>query len=223
MKAARLAALAVLGLAARPALAQPAPGDTVLHLSASGAVQVAPDQLAAGLVARGASPSAATAQRQVNARMADATRMAQAVPGVDARAAGYSVAAGEDRRRGWVAEQTLALRGSDGPALLDLVGRLQERGMALASLEWQLSPAVRRHAQEEATTAALHELQARAAAVAATLGLHVDHLQDVRLEETFFRAASMKAANLPMPPPPEASAAPEEVTAQASADVLLRP
>ena len=223
MRAGRLALLAVLGLAAaRPALAQPAPGDTVLHLSASGAVQVAPDQLAAGLVARGTSPSAAAAQRQVNALMADATRMAQAVPGVDARAAGYSVAAGEDRRAGWVAEQTLALRASDGPALLDLVGRLQEHGLALASLEWQLSPAVRRRAHEEATTAALHELQARAAAAAATLGLHVDHLQDVRLEEAFFRAASMKAASL-RGPAPEASAAPEEVTAQVSADVLLRP
>ncbi len=223
MRAGWLAAFLVLApAAARPALAQPAPADTVLHLSASGAVQVAPDQLAAGLVARAASPSAAAAQRQVNALMADAMRMAQAVPGVDVRTTGYEVAAGDDKHAGWVARQTLELRASDGPALLDLAGRLQEHGLALASLDWQLSPAVRGRAHDEATTAALHALQARAASVAATLGLHVDHLQDVRLEESFFRAASMKASAL-RGPAPEATAAPEEVTAQVSADVLLRP
>ncbi len=41
---------------------------TVLHLSADGSVQEAPDQLVADLIARSTSPSAATAQRHGNAR-----------------------------------------------------------------------------------------------------------------------------------------------------------
>ncbi len=222
--------LAVLASAAmQPAVAQTTSQETVLHLSATGLVQVVPDQLAAELVAQStsaSSASAATAQRQVNGLMADGMKMGQAVAGVDARAVGYSVAPGDDRRATWIARQTLELRAADGPALLDLAGKLQEHGLALASLDWQLSPALRRKAHEEATTAALKELQAEAASAAATLGLHVDHLQDVRLDEASFqprRGVPMMAVSRMSSPPPQASAAPEEVTAQVSADVLLRP
>ncbi len=219
-----LAALA--SAAMRPAVAQTTSQETILHLSATGLVQIVPDQLAAELVARSTSASAATAQRQVNGLMADGMKMGQAVAGVDARAVGYSVAPGDDRRATWIAQQTLELRAADGPALLDLAGKLQEHGLALASLDWQPSPALRRKAHEEATTAALKELQAETASAAATLGLHVDHLQDVRLDEASFqprRGVPMMAVSRMSSPPPQASAAPEEVTAQVSADVLLRP
>jgi uncharacterized protein YggE len=227
MMASRFLALVALGLAAaQPALAQSVPPTTILHLLATGSVQVVPDQLAAELVARSTSPSAAAAQRQVNSLMADGMKMGQAVTGVDTRALGYSVAPGDDRHATWIAEQTLELRGTDGPALLDLAGKLQDRGLALASLDWQLSPPVRRKAHEEATTAALKELQVRASSAAATLGLHVDHLQDVRLDDTSLqprRAVPMMAMSRMSSPPPQASAAPEEVAAQVSADVLLHP
>lgn len=227
MTASRSLAFAAIGLAAvQPALAQVAPPTTVLHLSATGSVQVAPDQLAAELVAQSTSPSAAVAQRQVNTMMANGMKAAQAIVGVDARAVGYSVAPGDEKHATWVAQQTLELRGADGPALLDLAGKLQERGLALASLDWQLSRPVRLKAHEEATTAALKELQTQAASAAATLGMHVDHLQDVRMDEASLRPrqlAPMLAAVSRMSTPPQANAAPEEVTAQVSADVLLRP
>jgi predicted secreted protein len=227
MAASRFLTFAAIGLAAvQPAMAQVAPPTTVLHLSATGSVQVAPDQLAAELVAQSTSSSAAMAQRQVNSMMANGMKAAQAIVGVDACAVGYSVVPGDEKHATWVAQQTLELRGADGPALLDLAGKFQERGLALASLDWQLSPPARRKAHEEATTAALKELQARAASAAATLGLHVDHLQDVRLDDALLRPrqlAPMLAAVSRMNAPPQASAAPEEVMAQVSADVLLRP
>jgi len=56
--------------------------------------------------------------------------------------------------------------------------------------------------------------------------MHVDHLQDVRMDEASLRPrqlAPMLAAVSRMSTPPQANAAPEEVTAQVSADVLLRP
>ncbi len=218
MAASRFLTFAAIGLAAvQPALAQVAPPTTVLHLSATGSVQVAQDQLAAELVAQSTSSSAAIAQRQVNSMMANGMKAAQAIVGVDARAVGYSVVPGDEKHATWVAQQTLELRGADGPALLDLAGKFQERGLALASLDWQLSPPVRRKAHEEATTAALKELQARAASAAATLGLHVDHLQDVRLDDALLRPrqlAPMLAAVSRMSAPPQASAAPEEVMAE---------
>jgi len=226
MTASKFLTFAAFGLVVtQSALAQSAPPTTVLHLSATGSVQVAPDQLAAELVAQSTSPSAAAAQRQVNTMMANGMKAAQAVVGLDARPTGYSVAPGDDKHATWVAQQTLELRGADGSALLDLAGKLQERGLALASLDWQLSRPVRLKAHEEATTAALKELQTRAASAAATLGMHVDHLQDVRLDDALLRPRQpgpMLAAVSRMSAPPQVSAAPEEVTAQVSADVLLR-
>jgi uncharacterized protein YggE len=72
MTPSRVLALAVFELAAvQPAFAQSTPPATVLHLSATGLVQIVPDQLAAELVARSTSASAAAAQRQVNSLMAD--------------------------------------------------------------------------------------------------------------------------------------------------------
>ena len=207
------------------ALAQAAP-TTLLHLSATSSVQASPDQLVAALVAQSTSSSAADAQRRVNALMTEGMRATQGTTGIEARAVGYSVYPADDKRTTWTAQQTLELRGSDGPVLLDLAGRLQEKGFAAATLDWQLSSGLRRRTHDEATTAALKELQTRATAAAATLGLHIDHLQDVRLDG----AASQPRPLLPAQTmalraalPPQTTAAPEEVTAEVSADVVLRP
>ncbi|MBV9784661.1 MAG: SIMPL domain-containing protein [Acidisphaera sp.] len=221
--AAAAAAIALLG--GRADAQTPPPSDTLLHLSTTGTVQVSPDQLVADLVAQSTSPSAAAAQRRVNALIADGMKMAQGIAGVDVRAIGYSVAPGDDKRTSWVAQQTLELRGADGPSLLDLAGRLQEHGLAAAALDWQLSPALRRRAHDDATIAALKEMQARAASAAAALGLHIDHLQDVRLDGPVYQPRPMMAmARAASPAPaPQATAAPEDVTANVSADLVLRP
>jgi uncharacterized protein len=202
------------------------PPTTLLHLTASSSVQASPDQLIAELVAQSTSPSPAEAQRAVNALMAEGMRAARAVNGLDARAIGYAVNPANERRSNWTAQQTLELRGADGPVLLDLASRLQEKGFAAASLDWQLSPALRRKAHEEATMSALKELQARAATAAATLGLQIDHLQDVRLDGPPFqprRNVAVSALSVRAAPPPQATAVPEEVTAEVFADVVLRP
>ena len=220
-----IAALGSLGAtAAQPAVEPPAT-ETMLHLSATGSVPTSPDQLVADLVAEVTASSAAVAQRRVNVMIGDGLRAARAVAGVDARAVGYSVAPNDDKHASWTAQQTLELRGSDGPALLDLAGRLQQAGLAAASLDWQLSPALRRRAHGEATTAALKDLQVLAASAAATLGLRVDHLRDVTLDAPQFqprRPFGMMAMAARAAPPPQATAAPEDVTAEASADVALR-
>ena len=198
----------------------------MLHLSVSESVQASPDQLVADLVAQNTSPSPTESQRFVNRLMAEAMRVAQSVSGVDARALGYAVNPANDKHTAWAAQQTLELRSSDGPALLDLANQLQEKGLAAAALDWQLSPGLRRRTHNEATTTALKELQMRAAAAAATLGLQIDHLQDVRLDGPIFqprRLLSLSASAIRAAPPPQATAAPEEVTAEVSADVVLRP
>jgi uncharacterized protein len=215
--------LAVL-CAALPAVAEE-PVTTVLHLSSSWSMQVTPDELTAELVAQNTSPSPAEAQRHVNALMADGMKTASGVVGVEAQAIGYAVMPADDKRTNWTAQQTLTLKGSDGPAVLGLTNQLQAMGFVTASLDWRLSPALRRKAHDEATTDALKDLQHRAASVATTLGLHVDHLQEVRLDGPVgqpFAPMRMRAA-VTSSPPPQASAAAEAVVAEVQADVVLRP
>ncbi len=108
---------------------------TMLHLGSTASVQALPDELVADLVAQGTSRSAAAAQRQVNTLIAAGMTEAHGVASVDARAIGYSVDPSDDKRTAWTAQQTLELRGHDGPSLLDLTGRLQQRGFATASLD----------------------------------------------------------------------------------------
>ncbi len=222
-------AILVVAQTVLPATAQTAAAvsdQTVLQLSAEGSAQAAPDQLVADLLAQSTSPSAASAQRRVNALIGDGLKAAQSVAGIEARAIGYSVGPTDEKHAAWVAQQTLELCGTDGPALLDLVGKLQERGLAAASLDWRLSPASLRKAHDEATTAALKELQARAASAAAALGLHVDHAQNVQLDGPMYQprppfpAMAMAARAMSAP---QATAAPEEITATVSAEYILRP
>jgi uncharacterized protein len=248
MNLARMAAT-VLALAAAPALAsaqpappaqpaqpappapsqpepvQPGPAETLLHLSATASVQTAPDQLVAELVAHDTASSAADAQRRVNVLIAQGLQAARQVAAVDARAIGYQVYPADEHRTRWVAQQTLELRGADGSALLDLANRLQQQGFVTAALDWQLSSTLRRRTHAEATTAALRSLQQQAASAAATLGLRVDHLKDVQLQPQDFRPARpmMAVAARAAAPAPQATAAPEAVTAQVSAEVILRP
>jgi len=180
----------------------------------------------ADLIAQSTSPSAATAQRRVNTMIDDGMKAARGVAGVEARAIGYSVGPADQKRTTWVAQQTLELRGTDGPSLLDLAGKLQGSGLAAASLDWQLSSARQRKAHNEATTVALKELQTRAASAAATLGLHVDHAREVQLDGPIYQPRPpfpvMAKAALAMPAP-RATAASEEITATVSADYVLRP
>jgi uncharacterized protein len=209
-----------------PLSAQSAP-TTLLHLSATSSVQATPDELVADLVAQSTSASAAEAQRHVNTLIADGTRAAQGMSGINARAIGYMVTPADENRAKWSAQQMLELRGGDGPALLDLVNRLQQKGFATAALDWRLSSALRRATHEQATTAALQELQKQAASAAATLGLKIDHLQDVRLNGPAYQPRPPMPMQAMMaraaPPPPQATAEPEDVTAEVSAEVVLRP
>ncbi|WP_158744109.1 SIMPL domain-containing protein [Acidisphaera sp. L21] len=218
---------AIIGgmLCSQVAMAQTAPAPMLLHLSATGTVQVTPDQLVADMLALNTARSPAAAQRLVNSMIATGMSTSTAVAGVEARAVGYSVGPLDDKRTGWTAQQTLELRSSEGPALLDLVGKLQQQGLAAGSLDWEVSPALRRKAHEQATTEALKSLQARAASAAEALGLHLDHIQDVRLDSTSVppRAFPAMAMARMAAPAPQATASQEDVTASVSADYVLKP
>jgi predicted secreted protein len=230
----RLFALLVL-LAAPAALAQPAPplaaaplAETVLHLGESAEVTRAPDEIVAVLRAEARAGSASAAQEAVNRTIAAAVARARTVPGVQVATGGYWTGR-MDEGRSWQASQQVTLRGGDGTVLLELVGALQQQGMAVSQLQWQLTRETARTAREEASRLALDSLRRRADAVAAQLGQQVAGFREVRIDapDRGPRPAPMAMAAVrsasAAPAPPVAVAEDVVVGATVEAVVVLRP
>jgi uncharacterized protein YggE len=211
------------------------PGMTHLHLAATGSVSVTPDELVATLAAEATSPSPATAQNRVNLLVKRGLSAAGAVTGVEARAEDYSVQQVDQstpigvggrplQHPAWVAHQTLKLRSSSGDPLLDLAGKLQADGFTVSALEWRVSSSLARKSRDAAMVEALKDLQSRAHLAAAALGLHVDHIQDVRVDiPEAMPVRPMMAAQARAMVAPEETRSSQDITSEASADVLLRP
>ena len=169
-------------------LASPACAETLLHLSDTETLMLAPDELAASLRAEATSTSAADAQQRVNAAMSDALARAHAAPGINATTGAYAMshtaATAQNRTDRWQASQSLVLTGADGIMLLKLVGDLQQAGLVIDDLGWRLSREVARKAHDEAMQKALVALRTKAVSVAALLELRFDSFREVRLDTT---------------------------------------
>jgi len=220
-----LAALAIgLGLSA------PAQAETVLHLAETATVMVAPDEISATLGAQATSASASDAQARVNTMMQDALAQARKVEGLTVSTGAYGVWRNNapDRTERWQVSQTLNLTGHDGPALLTLVGALQQRGLTVNNLAWRLSRATERQAHQTATKQALAALRGRVDEAAALLDLRFDQFKAVRLDsatpQPMFRAmAAPMAVGASAAPPPSVAADDVPVSATADADAILLP
>ena len=147
----------VLGLAlpTHAAAAQPAELTTMLHLSASATVKVAPDQLVAYLDGVTTAATPADAQHMINAMMAQANATAAGVPSVTASFRDYSVGYADEKKTRWTTAQTLELRSAEADTLLELIGRLQGAGLVLDGLEWRVSPPRADQARRSASETAL--------------------------------------------------------------------
>lgn len=217
--------LCCLCLAAAPAWA-----DTLLHLTETATAEAHPDELVATLRADVTSASTAEAQQRVNSTMAAALAQAKATPGVSATTGGYYVwrlgPSPREHAEQWQANQSLTLRGRDGAALLKLVGTLQQKGLAVSQLGWQLSDAAQQDAQHAALRKAIATLRTRADEIAALLDLRFGAFKEVRIGGPPPRPILLQRA-MAMPPasasmtPPSAEAADVSVTATVDADAVL--
>jgi uncharacterized protein len=206
--------------------------DTILRLSESATVMVAPDELTAMMRAEATAPTAQEAQRRVNELMKDAVASAKSANGVTISTGAYNVwrfaPTVTDRAERWQASQTLNLTGKDPESLQRLVGELQQRGLAQGSLGWRLSRETERKARGEATKEALSRLRGRADEAADVLGMKYSSFKEVRLDsvtpppilprQTFASRAALASAA----PPPTVEAEDLPVTATAEADIVLK-
>ncbi len=224
----KCSALAAALLAMAPLAAPPAQAETLLRLTQQARVMVHPDTLAASLRIEAEAPTASAAQAQVNAQTAKAIALAKTAPQVVATTGSYNVWHATRPSDRWHAVQTVQLRGTDGPAMLELVGQLQADGMAVQQLAWQLSPAASRKALSEATAEALKALRARATEAAGLLDLRFVEFREIRLDgnQPAPRAMPMlaMAANAgAAAPPPVAETEDVTITATVGADAVLAP
>jgi uncharacterized protein YggE len=123
---------------------------------------------------------------------------------------------------------SLTLTAGKAEPLLALVGTLQQSGLLLSSLDYELTPEAARMAEDDLTSEALARLRRRADLVAQSLGLVVERIRDLRLGNAAgtqpvprpFMAAGIAQGAAP---PPIAEPGEATVTVSVDADVQLGP
>jgi uncharacterized protein len=218
--------MAIAAVWSAPALGQAAAAPTVLHLSQTAESKVVRNQLRVELRVEEKGPDAVAVQTAINRRMAAALDRARQVIGVAVETGSYQVGEEEPAHGApyWRGSQSLILTGTAVEAALKLAGALQEQGLLMSAMVYEVSPETVRGAEEDLTAAALAGLGVRAAAIADRLRLVVLGYRDLRVgnAETSPPPMPRFAAAMAMAAP---VAAPGEAVIRLSveAEVLLGP
>jgi len=213
--------------------AQPAPPSdddaTVLHVSESAQRTVRQDRLTIELRAEATGPDAARVQAAINKRMEAALEAAGGIPAVRPETRGYWVQQErpKDAAARWHGVQVLALISSDSPTLLKLTGELQQKGLVISSLNYDVAPETARALEDELTAQALQRLRQRIGLIANELKLELRNIRNLQVGNVSTggqppRPRLMTAMAAEAPP---AAATPGETTLQVNvnADVVLLP
>jgi predicted secreted protein len=221
--------LAVPTAAAAADDSAPPAGATVLHLTERAERVLPRDEVVAVLRVETTGKTPREVQAEVNGRMATALDEAKKSSGVGADTPSMNVYETRDAKKGtvWTASQSLRLQSKDFGSALALVGKLEEQGLAVSSLTFDVSPEALAGVQDALTAEALRRIRGRAEAVASDLGLAVDHMKSVVVGNAAApgpqpRAMMADVASAVMPPP---AAEPGEapVSVSVNAEIVLAP
>jgi uncharacterized protein len=202
---------------------------TRLYLQESASREVEQNVLVATVQAHAEAAAPAEAQAAVNDAVAAAVDRVRAEPGIRAATGSYSVYQRHDRDNrpvGWTAAQDLRLTSQDPAALLELAGSLQEMGLNLIGLGWQVDDETRRKVQDELTLAAIATLRQRAQAIAASIDMRVANIDTLRVggamqgpRPMMMRAEAMAADAAPPTALPDL----ETIESHVEAEITLSP
>jgi predicted secreted protein len=217
-----IAAAAAPGLAAAATLAP-----TVLHLTQSAERRLPRDRLRVEMRAEKTGGTPQAVEAAINALMAQALPEARRAPGIAVETGSYTVyrATPANRPARWTGRQSLTLTGLEAGPLLALAGRLQQAGLVMSNLSYDLAPQTVRGAEAALTAEALAALQRRATEVAQRLHMTVAGYRDLTVGNAHSgggpapRFALARAAM----PAPVGAAGEAAVTVTVSADILLAP
>ena len=180
----------------------------VVTITATATSNVANDRMHAFLRAEADNADAAAAANDVNGRMGRALARARAVAGVEASTAGnssYQLTEANKPQR-WRVSQTLVLESGDFAALSALVSKLQSTdGLVLSGLNFSVSTATRRAAEDSLTQRAIQNWQQRAQLAVAAFGAGgwrtgrvTVQTNDYARPQPMYRSAGVAAASAPV-------------------------
>jgi predicted secreted protein len=206
-------ALAVLSILPVAAFAQPSaqPFFNVVTLDTSSTAEVPTDTLTVTLFTEEQGPDPGQLATRTNARLEQALATAKSEPGVEARSGAYQTNPVYDRANqitGWRVRAELVLEGRDFKTVSALAGKLQP-AMKLGGMAFSLSRSAREKAEASLLADALRKFQAKADAIAKTLGFPGYTLGQIAVRSegpTFqpvaYRMAAAQVADGGGPPPP---------------------
>jgi uncharacterized protein len=225
-----LSCLVLVALAAWPLAGARAQAPlTRLFLQESASRDVEQNMLVATVQAHAEAASPAEAQAAVNETMAAAVERVRAEAEIRAATGSYSVYERRDRDNrpvDWVADQDLRLTSKDPAALLELTGSLQEMGLNVIGLGWQVDDETRRKVQDELTIAAIATLRQRAQAIAESIEMQVANIDTLRIGAAMEGPRpmmAMRADAMAEAPPPTALPDLETVQSHVEAEITLSP
>jgi uncharacterized protein len=202
---------------------------TRLYLQESASREVEQNVLVATVQAHAEAASPAEAQVDVNEAMAAAIERVRSAAEIRAATGSYSVYERRDqdnRPVGWVADQDLRLTSKDPAALLELAGSLQEMGLNLIGLGWQVDDDTRRKVQDELTIKAIATLRQRAQAIAESVDMQVANIDTLRVGAAMEGPRpmmAMRADTMAEAAPPTALPDLETIQSHVEAEITLTP
>ena len=184
-----------------------------ISLSVSAEQPVTNDRIVAELYTEREGEEVSKINSEVNQNITWALDLARQVQNVTAQTTGYfsQPVYREKTIIGWRVRQSIKLESQDAAELSQLIGDLQER-LVIGSLSYNLSPDVRAQAEDDLIAQALVSFQKRAQLIAEKLGrssfrfVHIDVVTagvSPRPQHMTRMAATVEAADSPVPPPIE--------------------
>ncbi len=178
----------------------------VMSFEARASREVENDELAAVLAVELHGPDPAALAQAANRRMAEALKLAAAVPAVRARSGNYQTFPRYDRNQrieSWQVSQELRLESADFTAATRLIAKLQD-SLVVRSMAVRLSPESRRAAEDALIGEAIAAFRARAELVRAAM----------KASGYRIRSISIGASEGPPPRPFEARAMAQPVAVE---------
>lgn len=169
-----------------------------VSLSENASTEVQNDQMVAVLFAEYEGRDATPLADRVNRDIADALGLAGKTPGIEVRTQDYQTRPVYDKEgkiRAWRVRQSIRLQSTEGKALGDLLGTLQER-LKLQSVAYQVSPQQRRKHIDAVIQTALKRFQERAQLVADAFGRPHWRLVRLSINDGGPRPVPLMRANL---------------------------
>jgi len=212
-------------------------GTTLVNLSASERVEVEQDLLVARLQFKAEDDNPKDVQDEINKKMRDVVDAAKKVSSVKVSTQQYYVHE-YDRNQGkrnlpvrkvWRGQQGVVVKGKKADELLELVGEIQEMGLIMNGLSYQVSPELLEETREAILDDALIKLMAKANRTAKALGKSNAELKQINIDMGNYRPQPYKLARgLASVADTESFAAPvatpgeTNITVSVSAQALLR-